>query len=63
MKKLKIVQKRSTIGVHWRKRRTMEALGLKKINHYVIQEDNPTIRGMIHQVRELVEVEEITEEK
>jgi len=41
----------------------MEALGLKKINHYVIQEDNPTIRGMIHQVRELVEVEEITEEK
>jgi large subunit ribosomal protein L30 len=63
MKKLKIIQKKSIIGVHWRKRRTMEALGLKKINHYVIQEDNPTIRGMIQKVKELIEVKEITEDK
>ena len=40
-------------------RRTVRALGLKRIRHSVIHDDSPQIRGMIHQVRYLVEVEEV----
>lgn len=60
-KRLKITQIRSTIGRNWRKKRTVEALGLRKIRHSVIHNDTPTIRGMIEKVRELVKVEEILE--
>jgi large subunit ribosomal protein L30 len=58
-KKLKITQVKSAIGYRKRVKRTLEALGLKKMNHSVIQPDNPAIRGMIDSVSHLVEVEEI----
>ncbi|MBI9079062.1 MAG: 50S ribosomal protein L30 [Pseudodesulfovibrio sp.] len=38
--------------------KTLEALGLRKINKVKIHEDNPVIRGMIYKVRHLVEVTE-----
>ena len=59
MKKLKITLTRSLIGYKQDQRATVRALGLGKLNSAVVQEDNPTIRGMIHKVRHLVKVEEV----
>ena len=56
---LKITLVKSTIGALPKHRRTVQALGLKKLNRSVIQQDNVAIRGMINQVRHLVKVEEI----
>ena len=57
--KLKITLVKSTIGTKPQHRKTIEALGLRKIRQTVEKEDNPQMRGMIHKVRHLVEVEEI----
>ena len=59
MKKLKITLTRSLIGYKQDQRATVRALGLGKMNSTAVQEDNPTIRGMIHKVRHLVKVEEV----
>ena len=56
--KLKIVLRRSLIGRPEDQRATVQVLGLTKINHFVIQEDTPAIRGMIRKVEHLVNVEE-----
>ncbi|MFS8512146.1 MAG: 50S ribosomal protein L30 [Planifilum fulgidum] len=40
---------------------TLRTLGLKKREQTVIQPDNPAIRGMIFQVKHLVEVKEVDE--
>ena len=61
--KLKVTQIRSTIGRKEDQKRTIEALGLRKINRSRIHDDNPVIRGMIFKVAHLVKVEEIKEEK
>lgn len=58
MAKLKITQIRSTIDRSERQKRTMQALGLRKIRHTVEHEDTPQIRGMVQKVAHLVEVEE-----
>lgn len=58
-KKLKITLKRSVIGQKPAKKATVRSLGLKKINSSVVQEDNPSVRGMVASVLHLVEVEEI----
>ena len=59
MKKLKITLTRSLIGYRQDQRATVRPLGLGKLNSTAVQEDNPTIRGMIHKVRHLVKVEEV----
>lgn len=59
MGRLKITQVRSTIKRSQKQRRTIEALGLRRIHHTVVQPDNPQIRGMIHAVSHLVDVEEV----
>jgi large subunit ribosomal protein L30 len=59
VKKLRITQLRSTIGQKADQGATVRALGLKRINNSVEQEDNPVIRGMIHKVKHLVQVEEL----
>lgn len=59
--KLRVTQVRSGIGRPAVHRRTLEALGLKRHQQSVIQDDNPSIRGMLFQVRHLVEVEEVGE--
>jgi len=58
MADLKITLVKSTIGAIPKHRRTVAALGLKKLNKTVILPDNPATRGMVHQVRHLVKVEE-----
>jgi len=55
---LKITQKRSPIGRPQEQRRTLRALGLRRIGHSVTRPDNPSVRGMIRSVHHLVEVEE-----
>ena len=57
MTKLKVTQRRSTNGANARQRDTLRSLGLRRINHTVEREDSPQLRGMVHAVRHLVEVE------
>jgi len=59
MKKYKVTQVRSTIKRPGVQKRTMEALGLRKINQSVEHQASPQIEGMINAVRHLVIVEEI----
>ncbi len=56
---LRIKQVKSSIGRKADQGKTLQALGLKKINDVVEHQDNPAIRGMIFKVKHLVEVEEI----
>ena len=56
--KLKITLIKSTIGAVPKNRKTVEALGLRKLNHSVLMPDNDAIRGMIRLVKHLVKVEE-----
>ncbi len=58
-KKLEITQVRSGIGRPTKHRRTLRALGIRRHQQSVVQEDNPAIRGMIEQVKHLVSVNEI----
>ncbi len=57
--KLKITLVKSTIGAIPKNRKTVEALGLRKLNKTVEMPDNSAVRGMIQQVRHLIKVEEI----
>ncbi|MBQ2980530.1 MAG: 50S ribosomal protein L30 [Lachnospiraceae bacterium] len=57
--KLKITLVKSPIGAVPKHVKTVEALGLKKLNKSVEMPDNAATRGMIQQVRHLVKVEEI----
>lgn len=57
--KLKITLVKSTIGAIPKHVKTVEALGLKKVNKTVEMPDNAAVRGMVNQVRHLVKVEEI----
>ncbi|QXE01872.1 50S ribosomal protein L30 [Terribacillus sp. DMT04] len=57
--KLEITLNRSTIGRLEKQRKTVAALGLKKIRQSVVLDDNPTVRGMINVVSHLVTVKEV----
>ena len=58
-KKLKIKLIRSTIGRIPKHRRTVAALGLRKINQIVEQDDSSVIQGMVKSISYMLEVEEI----
>ncbi len=53
---IRITLKRSYIGVPEKMRRTLRALGLRKIGMTVEKQDIPSIRGMIHKVSHLIDV-------
>lgn len=55
--KIKITLIKSPIGAIPKQRATVVALGLRKLNSSVVQNDNAQMRGMIHKVRHLVKVE------
>jgi large subunit ribosomal protein L30 len=57
-KKLKITLRKSTIGFNKTQAKTVQGLGLRRINHSVELADTPATRGMINKVRHLVEVTE-----
>ncbi|MEI8282607.1 MAG: 50S ribosomal protein L30 [Armatimonadota bacterium] len=57
MLRIKLI--RSTVAHQWRTRRVVESLGLRKINQVVEHMPTPNILGMIHRVKELIQVEEV----
>ena len=59
MKKIKVTQIKSVIDRAERQKRTMIALGLKKLNASKEVEATPQILGMINRVSHLIKVEEI----
>jgi large subunit ribosomal protein L30 len=59
MAKIRVTQVRSKIGRPERQKRTLEALGLRKMNQSVEHEATPQIKGMVEAIRHLVKVEEI----
>ncbi|UXR73577.1 50S ribosomal protein L30 [Staphylococcus sp. IVB6238] len=58
MAKIQITLTRSVIGRPETQRKTVEALGLKKMHSSVVVEENDAIRGQINKVSHLVTVEE-----
>ena len=58
MAKIKVTWERSGINQKEDQKRTIRALGLRKLGQTVEHEDNRTIRGMVLKVRHLVSVEE-----
>ena len=58
MSTLKVTQVKSRNGANQRQLDTLRSLGLRRIGHTVEQQDTPQVRGMVHAVRHLVEVEE-----
>ena len=59
--KLKIRQVRSAINRSGMQKKTIRALGIRRLNQTVVHDDNPCIRGMVKRVEHLVQVEEISE--
>jgi len=59
MNKIKITQIRSGIGMPLRQKRTLEALGIKRMLHTVELEATPQILGMVNKVKHLVVTEEL----
>jgi large subunit ribosomal protein L30 len=59
MAKIRITQIKSKNGKPERQKRTLEALGIRKLNHSVEHEATPQIIGMVEKIRHLVKVESI----
>jgi large subunit ribosomal protein L30 len=57
-KTLKVTLRKSTIGFNKTQAKTVQGLGLRRINHTVEVADTEATRGMIQKVRHLVEVSE-----
>jgi large subunit ribosomal protein L30 len=58
MKKLSVTLVKSSIGQKPKNRATLRSLGLRRMHQTVQHDDTPDVRGMLHRVRHLVEVEE-----
>lgn len=56
MANIKVKQVKSAINRPARQKKTLQALGLKKLNQVVEHEDNPAILGMVAKVSHMVEV-------
>ncbi len=61
MAQLKITYTKSYIGKPRSQRRVVQSLGLRRLNHSVIHQDSPTIRGMVNKVQHLLSVEVVEE--
>lgn len=61
MGKLEVQLKRSCIGHPEDQRRTVQALGLRRLGQTVVCEDTPSLRGMLFKVKHLIQVRERTE--
>ena len=57
-KRVKVTLVKSTIGFNETQAKTVQGMGLRRINHSVELPDTPATRGMIHKVRHLVTVQE-----
>lgn len=57
-KLIRVTLVRSPIGYNLSQKRTVRALGLRKMNQTVEHKDSPTLRGMLTKVSHLIQVEE-----
>ena len=60
MAKLRITLVKSGIGYAEIQKKTLKALGLRRLNQSIIHSDSASIRGMIHKVKHLIKVEEVS---
>jgi len=58
--KIRVTWKKSAIGYKENQKRTIQALGLRRLGHSVEHTDNRAVRGMITKVRHLVEVADVS---
>ncbi|MEO6857963.1 MAG: 50S ribosomal protein L30 [Solirubrobacteraceae bacterium] len=58
MSTVRVTQRKSRNGADKRQLATLRSLGLRRIGHSVEVSDSPQIRGMLHKVRHLVEVQD-----
>ena len=61
MTKIKITLTKSPIGYNEKQKKTVVALGLKKLNSFVIQENTPDILGKVRSISHLVTTEKVAE--
>lgn len=61
--RLRITLTKSPVGARRKQKRTVRALGLRKMDQTVELGDTPTIRGMVNRVSHLVTVEELNNEE
>lgn len=61
MSRIRVTQIKSAIGRPRPHRLTLHALGLRKIRQSVEHDNTPSIRGMLFEVRHLVQVEDLDE--
>jgi len=59
--KIRVQQVKSEIGNLAPQKKTLVALGLRRIGHSRVYNDTPSVRGMIEAVKHLVKVEEVKE--
>ncbi|MBD5237949.1 MAG: 50S ribosomal protein L30 [Bacteroidales bacterium] len=59
MAQIKVTQIKSRINCPKVQKETLDALGLRKMQHSVIKEDTPSIMGMVKKVHHLVKVEKL----
>ena len=59
MAKIKVTQIESAIDQSDRNKKTLQALGLRKVNHTVEKEMTPQIEGMVKRVHHLIKIENI----
>lgn len=59
MSKLRVTLVKSGIGYSQDQKRTLRALGFRRLNQSVVHEDSGPVRGMIIKVRHLLTVEEV----
>lgn len=57
--KLQVTWVKSAIGYAQDQKDTIRSLGFRKLQHTIVVEDTPAMRGMIKKVRHLVQVEEV----
>ncbi|MHC1773205.1 MAG: 50S ribosomal protein L30 [Flexilinea sp.] len=60
-KKMQITYVKSAIGYSKKHKQTIKALGFHHLNETVVQEDNPSIRGMLQMVNHLVKIVELVD--
>jgi len=58
--KLRITLVKSGIGYSETQKRTLKALGLRRLGDVVVKQDSPSVRGMVAAVNHLIQVEEVS---
>ena len=58
-KQISVTLVRSPVGTLPRHRECVRGLGLKKMNHTVVLEDTPSVRGMVDKIEYMVRVEQV----